>query len=190
MSDVIIVGGGVAGLSAAIFTAKAELNTLVLDDNKAQIERISKVQNIPGIHEGISGTAWISNAKKQVETFGGTIKEETVTDIVKLDDGSFEIKTEQGTYKAKYVVVATNVNKNVLSSFDFEEKTNGLVPNGRAVAIKDVAWNGETKVENLYLAGVIKEIPSQVSVSLGHGVTVGITVASKEKGSPFMWHDL
>lgn len=190
MYDVIVIGGGVAGLSAAIFTSKAGLKTAVFDKGQSQITRISSVQNIPGLPEGISGLVWIDQAKKQVRKFQGTIEDQVVLEVNKKDDGTFEVKTEENIYPSKYVIVATNTNKTLLAPFGFEEVTNSHVPGGKAKSILQIPWTGETKVENLYLAGVITEIPSQVSVSLGQGAAVGIAVASKEKGTPFMWHDI
>lgn len=190
MYDVIIIGGGVAGLSSAVFTAKAGLETLVLDKGQSQITRVSSIQNLPGFPEGISGLLWIDQAKKQVEKFSGRIQEELVSEVNKKEDGFFEVKTEENSYQAKYVVIATNMNKQLLASFGLEPVTNAFVPNGKAKAIPNIPWTGETEIENLYLSGIIRELPSQVSVSLGQGAAVGIAVVSKEKGTPYMWHDL
>ncbi|GBF10227.1 NAD(P)/FAD-dependent oxidoreductase [Tepidibacillus sp. HK-1] len=190
MSEVIIIGGGVAGLSASIFTAKAGLKTTVFDFGPSQITRVSLVQNIPGFPNGIAGTEWIEQAKQQATKFNVEIKNEKVTELMKNDDGSFEVKTENGSYQAKYVIVATNVQKELLEAFGFTTEVNSRVPNGKAKAIINIPWTGETEVENLYLAGLITEIPSQTVVVAGQGAAVGITIASKEKGEPFMWHDL
>jgi len=190
MIDVIIIGGGVAGLSASIFTGKAGLKTTVFDFGPSQITRVSSVVNIPGISEGIAGTRWIENAKQQATSNNVEIKDEKVTEFVKSEDGSFEVKTDIGSYQAKYVIVATNVQKDLLEQFGFTTEENSKVPNGKAKSIKNIPWTGETEVDNLYLAGVIIEIQSQVSVASGQGAAVGITIASKEKGEPFMWHEL
>lgn len=190
MYDVIIIGGGVSGLSAGIFTAKAGLSTAILDNGKSQITRVSTVQNIPGVKEGISGKEWIKQAKAQVSEFGGTIINDTAIKLAKKEDGTFEVTTENEAYAAKYVVVATNANKELIEGFGFEEKTNSLVPSGKAKSIPNIPWTGETGVENLYLAGLITEIPSQLSVALGQGAAVGITIASKEIGKAYMWHDV
>lgn len=190
MYDVIIIGGGVAGLSASLFTAKAGLKTLVLDKGQSQIKRVSSVQNIPGFPEGISGVDWIANTRKQVEKFNVKINEETVIEALKDENGLFEIKTEQENYQAKYLIIASNANEALISGFGLSLSPNSLIPNGKGKAVAMQNWNGETEVENLYLAGLITELPSQVSVVLGHGAAVGITVASKEKEQPFMWHDL
>lgn len=191
MYDVIVIGGGVAGLSAAIFTASAGLNTFVLNKGQSQIAKVKSVQNIPGFPEGISGKEWIEQAMKQVEKFNGVIKEEAVTAIAEGQDNTFEVKTEADSYQTKYLIIATNVNKDLLASLNLDEaQTNSFVPSGKAIAVPTVTWYGETKVKNLFLAGLVTEIPSQVSVVLGHGATVGIAVVSKEKGKPYMWHDV
>ncbi|WP_339061157.1 FAD-dependent oxidoreductase [Tepidibacillus marianensis] len=190
MIDVIVVGGGVSGLSAAIFTANAGLNTLVLNDGKSQITRVNSVQNIPGFPDGISGEEWIQRTKQQVEKFKGILKDEKVGEVIKNDEGIFEVKTENETYQTKYLVIATNVNKDLLTPLGYEAVVNSYVPNNKAKSIPNIPFTGETSVENLYLAGLLTEIPSQVSVSLGQGAAVGIEVVSKEKGTPYMWHDI
>jgi len=190
MMDVIVVGGGVSGLSAAIFTANAGLKTVVLNDGKSQIERSSSVKNIPGFPEEISGVEWVQRAKQQVEKFKGELKEEKVVEVVKGEDGTFEVKTENETYQTKYLVIATNVNKDLIAPFGYDATVNNYVPGNKAKSIDNIPFTGETTVENLYLAGVITKIPSQVSVALGQGVAVGIAVVSKAQGTPYMWHDV
>ena len=190
MYDVIIVGGGVAGLSASLFTAKAGLKTLVLDKGQSQIKRVSAVQNIPGFPEGISGVDWIANTRKQAAKFNVELKEENVLAAIKDENGWFGITGDQGTYQSRFLIIATNANEALITGFGLSLSSNRLIPSGKGKAVAMQNWNGETEVENLYLAGLITELPSQVSVVLGHGAAVGITVASKAKEQPFMWHDL
>ena len=73
--DTVIIGGGPAGLSAAIYAARAELKTLVVDMNpKAGALAItSKIANYPGVPEAVSGEELLSRFRRQAESFGAEI---------------------------------------------------------------------------------------------------------------------
>lgn len=104
MTDVIIIGSGIAGLSASLYSARYELSTVVIGDilggatSSAWI-----VENYPG-YESIDGYDLIVKIKEQVEKLGVQIATDRVTDINKKDD-HFELTTESGqTYQAKTVI--------------------------------------------------------------------------------------
>jgi len=92
--DVIIIGSGPAGLTAAIYTARADLKTLVVAGSKwgGQLMLTTLVENYPGFVDGIMGPDLMANMRKQAEKFGAEIKEE---DVVGVDFGKrpFIIKT-------------------------------------------------------------------------------------------------
>ncbi|MCY3413150.1 MAG: FAD-dependent oxidoreductase [Candidatus Heimdallarchaeota archaeon] len=108
--DIIIIGAGPAGLSAALYAARAKLNVLVIDKSSAggQVKTTHQVANYPGFVEPISGYQLASNMKKQAEKYGANfallseIEELHLTDDekwVRLDDGN--------TYQAPYFILAT-----------------------------------------------------------------------------------
>src|SRR5215210_5759151 len=81
MYDVIIVGSGPAGLTAAIYTTRASLKTLVLAGIKwgGQLQLTSLVENFPGFPEGIQGPDLMSAMRKQAEHHGAEIVEQEFT---------------------------------------------------------------------------------------------------------------
>lgn len=104
--DVIIVGGGPAGLSAAIYMARAKYKVLVLEKEKfgGQITITSEVVNYPGIFK-TSGTELTAGMQKQAESFGAEFKVAEVLDI-ETNDGIKTIKTNNGDLKALGIILA------------------------------------------------------------------------------------
>jgi len=105
MYDVIIIGAGPAGLSAAIYSSRRALKTLVLGiDVGGQIAKSNEIGNYPGF-EKISGVELAMKFKSQAETFGAEIKIEQVKSITKNDE-SFTVETIANNYQTKTVILA------------------------------------------------------------------------------------
>src|SRR6267143_3262501 len=112
--DVLIVGGGLSGLSSAIFTCRAGLKTVVFDKGESTIADVSRVNNYLGFPEGIPGEELIARGRKQAERFGAVLKMVRVETVKRLEDGSFEAATEGGEeYRAPRVIIASNKNTKV-----------------------------------------------------------------------------
>lgn len=108
--DAVIVGGGPAGLSAAIYLARAKYRVLVVDKNGTggQIAITSEVVNYPGI-EKISGKELTASMRRQAENFGAEFVTGEVLHM-ELEKEIKEIKTTRGDYKALGVILATGAN--------------------------------------------------------------------------------
>lgn len=115
MYDVIIIGGGPAGLTAAIYTGRAKLKTLVLEaamlgGNAGQTDLID---NYPGFPFGISGSDLMDNFLKQAERFGTEVKIEEVIGIDESPGGKRVITTE-GEYLARAVIITVGARRREL----------------------------------------------------------------------------
>ncbi len=110
MYDVIIIGSGPAGLTAAIYTTRANLKTLIIAGSKwgGQLMLTTLVENFPGFPEGIQGPDLMANMRKQAEHFGAEIveKEFTSGDFSK-QKGPFTVKAEDQEYEGRSVIIAT-----------------------------------------------------------------------------------
>lgn len=109
MYDVIIIGSGPAGYTAALYTSRAFLKTLVLSglEPGGQLTTTTDVDNFPGFPKGISGPQLVTDMKVQAERFGTEVLPETVKTVRQEDNKTFSIETEKNTYQAKTIIITT-----------------------------------------------------------------------------------
>jgi thioredoxin reductase (NADPH) len=113
--SVIIVGSGPAGLTAALYSARAELKPLVIAglNPGGQLMQTTEVENFPGFVNGIQGPELMDNMMKQVKRFGAEILMENVVSV-DFSARPFKVKTEKTEYFANSVIVATGAEANWL----------------------------------------------------------------------------
>jgi thioredoxin reductase (NADPH) len=108
MYDVIIIGSGPAGLTAAIYSTRADLKTLVISGVKwgGQLMLTTLVENFPGFPEGIQGPDLMANMRKQAEGFGTEFVDDNFTSA-DFSSQPFKISIGDKTYESKSVIIAT-----------------------------------------------------------------------------------
>ena len=109
MENVIIIGTGCAGYTAAIYTARANLTPLLLSGTQpgGQLTTTTEVENFPGYPEGIMGPELMMKMQAQAEKFGARIAWASVESIEHRQDGTFLLHAGSETFEAKTVIVAT-----------------------------------------------------------------------------------
>jgi thioredoxin reductase (NADPH) len=103
--DAIIIGKGPAGISAALYTVRANLSTLVLGTGKSALAKTEMIENYYGFSQPISGAKLMEEGEKQLLRIGGEIREEEVIGIEKED--VFKVKTTKGTWQSLCVLIST-----------------------------------------------------------------------------------
>lgn len=125
--NLMIIGGGPAGLSAAIYAARAGLEPLVINGPEpgGQITTTSELENYPGFPDGIGGFEFMQKVTEQAEKFGARIVFEAVEKVV-FRKRPYRIKTGVSNYKADSVIIATGASPRKLGL----EKEEELVGSG------------------------------------------------------------
>ena len=179
--DVLIIGGGPAGLSAGVFTARAELDTLLLNDGDPILRRNAHLENYPGFPAGVNSHRLLELMGEQADHAGCDRREGRVVDLWE-SAGGFVAETEDGrTLAASNVVAATK------NTVDFLAGIGGVEILDRGKKFVDTDDRGRTGVAGLYAAGRLAAQPHQAIIVAGHGATVGVTLI--EDSDVEFYHD-
>jgi thioredoxin reductase (NADPH) len=119
--DIIIIGSGPAGLTAAIYSSRSGYRPLVIEGVPAggQLLTTTEIENFPGFPDGISGPELIERMRKQAERFGAEFLMKDVT-IVDFSVYPFRIRAEDNEYSAKAVIIATGARAKYLELSSIE----------------------------------------------------------------------
>lgn len=179
--DVAVIGGGVAGRSASIFTARHGFDTIVLDAGDSILRRNAHLENYPGFPAGINARFLLDGMEEQAVTSGATFESAVVTEL-SVEDGAFQVVTETGkTFNARFVIAATKNETRYLAGIDGVE----IIERGKPFVASDE--RGRTGVDGLYVAGRLARKPHQAVVAAGHGAEVAVTLL-EDAQEPF-YHD-
>lgn len=165
--DVIVIGGGPAGYTAALYTSRAGLSTLVIEKLYAggQMTQTTQIDNYPGFHEQIDGFTLGMNMQLGAQRFGvETVNEEVLS--VQLEGSEKAIQTSEGVYTAKAVIIATGAGHKHLGIPKEEELTgrgvaycascDGMFYKGKTVAV--VGGGNSAAADAMVLSRIAKKV--------------------------------
>ena len=165
--DVIVIGGGPAGYTAALYTARAGLSTLVIEKLYAggQMTQTSQIDNYPGYPDGIEGISLGMNMQKGAQRFGTeTVNTEVLS--VRLEGAVKALETRKGTYYARTVIIATGAGHKHLGLPNEKELTgrgvaycaacDGMFYRGKTVAV--VGGGNSAAADALTLSRIAKKV--------------------------------
>lgn len=165
--DVVIIGGGPAGYTAALYAVRAGLDTVVLEKFSAggQMTQTQQIDNYPGFHEGIDGFTLGFNMQQGAERFGAETKRADVLSV-KLKEKIKEIKTDSGDFFARAVIIATGAEHRHLGVENEEAligrgvgycaACDGMMYRGKTVAV--VGGGNSATADALLLSKICKKV--------------------------------
>jgi thioredoxin reductase (NADPH) len=108
IEDLIIVGGGPAGYTAALYAARAELEPLVIEGFQwgGQLQNTTDVENYPGYKEGVMGPEMMNDFRSQAERFGTRFITDDATEVELTDGDIHTVKVGKDTYRARAVILS------------------------------------------------------------------------------------
>jgi len=126
MLDLVIIGAGPAGLTAALYAGRFRLKTAVIEKMAAggQIILSEKIENFPGFPGGVHTQELIDNMKRQIEELGIAIELDEVTGVVPEANGIFSVTAKNGSFQARAVIIASGARPKSLG-VEGEEKFTG-----------------------------------------------------------------
>lgn len=165
--DMIIAGGGPGGYTAALYAARAGLDVMLIERLSAggQMNLTGQIDNYPGFPQGVDGFQLSMHMQQQAERFGAKTK---YAEVLKLElSGDIKsVQTDEGTYQAKTVVIATGANPRQLGVAREKEMTgrgvgycahcDGMFYRGKTVIV--VGGGNSAVAEALHLSRIAKEV--------------------------------
>lgn len=167
--DVIVIGSGPAGSTAALYTSRAALKTLVIGGNPlgGQLSTTTTVENFPGFPDGVQGPELVMNIRKQMENNGATIVAENVSKISGSFKDGFELLTDSNNkYIGRSIILATGSSPKWLGLESEQKKIgygvsacatcDGPLYKGKVVAV--VGGGDSAMEEALYLGKFVEKV--------------------------------
>ncbi|SDI06860.1 FAD-dependent oxidoreductase [Alteribacillus bidgolensis] len=185
MYDVIIVGAGPAGASAALFTAKAGKKTLVLDSDQS-MTKAAWVENHYGVPE-VEGPELLQTGKEQAQKFGAEMVKTQVNNVKNEKDQSVIVETDDGSYEAKHVIITTGGNTKLAETSGIKT-TEGKEPRIKTIIDTDDA--GKTSIQGVWAAGTVAGVSVHTIITAGDGAKVAINVLTELNGERYVDHDV
>jgi thioredoxin reductase len=185
MYDIVVIGGGPAGGSAALFAAKAGKKTLLIDNDKSMTKR-AWMENHYGIME-IAGPDLIEIGRKQAAKFGAELVDDQVTNVRKTEQGLVVETAEKGSFETKHVILATGAVPELAEKIGVNTRP-GTEP--RIKTVVDADPQGKTNVEGIWAAGTCAGVSVHTIITAGDGAKVAINVISELNGERYVDHDV
>ena len=183
MYDIIIIGAGPAGISAALYTLRANLNPLIIGKDGGALQQTDKIENYFGTGGVISGKELLEKGITQAENLGASFAKEEVVSIEWMEN--FTVTTQSNRYEAKAVIIATGNKRStakikgidtlegkgvsycaVCDAFFYRGKNVGILGNGEYALHEAMALKGVVNSITIFTDGkeITADFPEDISI--------------------------
>ncbi len=188
--DVVVVGGGPAGCSAAVFTAREGLDTVVFDRGSSSLRQCAYLENYLGFPAGVDIDTAYDLFHDHVREAGAELVDDLVESVEVLDPG-FRVGTQEDReLTARTVLAATTYDDSYLCPL---HESFPRVHEGEDEPRFDRDHpddHGRTAVQGLYVAGPLAGVESQVAIAVGHGARVGVAIVTDRNERDGLWAEV
>jgi thioredoxin reductase len=183
--DLAIVGGGPAGASAAIFTSRAGLQTVVLDADRGMTRR-AMLYNHLGFPDGITGPELVDRGQQQAVRAGAEWVKADVTGLERRDEGLVLTVEDGRTFEARDVLLTVGSNLALAKAAGLEVREGGEPRIAEVVAVDRA---GRASVPGVWAAGTAAGMSVHTIITAGDGARVAINIISLRMGARWVDHD-
>lgn len=165
--DIIIIGAGIAGISAAMYAARSGMKVSVIDEAGCggQVLQIDDLENYPGVFPAVNGYDFMETAKKQAQAFGAEIIQTTITSLDRIDN-NFKVVTPKGEFNSKALIIASGAEHKSLNVKGEKEFAGAGVsycavcdgPFFRKKIVTVIGGGDSAGTEALYLANLAEKV--------------------------------
>ncbi|WP_440766900.1 NAD(P)/FAD-dependent oxidoreductase [Natronorubrum sp. DTA7] len=175
--DVAVIGGGPAGCSAAVFTSRGDLETVLFEHDRSALLKSAHLENYLGFPFGIQPAQFLELAREHAREAGARTHRAGVTTVRRVEDGDesdcgFVLETEDRTVLADRLIVASWARTAFLEDLPVTRKPEEPGP----VMVVPTDSDGRTDCDGLYAAGRITSQNHQAIVNAGNGADVALTL--------------
>ena len=190
---VVIIGGSIAGLSAALVLASAikgeldfELSVIEKGGKEADLHQAC-VYNVPLFKSGIDGEEIITSTKEQLNKLAKVEFIEGEATEIRGEKGNFEVSGEGFVKKADYVIVATGASACEIKGLEFFVKPHKLMPKPGKVCL-EVSGRNVVR-DGIYAAGIVSGVTTMVACAMGSATETACAILSDIAGNVAVIHD-
>ena len=183
--DLVIVGGGPAGASAAIFAARAHLRTLVLDGDKGMTRR-ALVNNHLGFPDGISGPDLVDRGQEHARRAGASWITADVTQLTPGPEGVRLTAADGQSFDGRQVLLTTGASVALAAPAGITTRPATEPRMREAIVVDD---QGRTNVPGVWAAGVAAGVSVHTIITAGDGARVAVNIISAVTGQRWVDHD-
>lgn len=189
--DVVVVGGGPAGCSAAVFAARDGLDTLVCDRGRSSLARCAHLANYLGFPAGLDVETLSALFHDHVEASGGVVRPALVESVARRVEGGFAVETQDGEeLTTARVVAATRYGADYLQPLDDGGMFESHEHEGETEQFLDRKYaeeDGTTPIDGLYVASPATPADEQAVMAAGRGARVGRRVVADARVDDGWW---